>query len=223
MVSTKVTESITNELNIYLKIFCFLYADDTKVLAETAAQHRKALDGLNISCNKWALKVSLDKTKVYIFYFFSKGKIRKYKAFAFGTNTVEIVDDYVYFGTTFNYNSNFNKAKAKQVLQAQKATFSIFSKVRQLNLSVDVFTELFERLSIPVLLYGSEIWGYENSNHLQVMCNNAMRMFLKLYKSTPTCMLNGELGIKKIAEYTKFNDYNDLMSIDSNYVAKNAA
>ena len=167
MVSTKVTESITNELNIYLKIFCFLYADDTIVLAETAAQHRKALDGLNISCNKWALKVSLDKTKVYIFYFFSKGKIRKYKAFAFGTNTVEVVDDYVYLGTTFNYNSNFNKAKAKQVLQAQKATFSIFSKVRQLNLSVDVFTELFERLSIPVLLYGSEIWGYENSNLIQ--------------------------------------------------------
>ena len=73
MVSTKVTESITNELNIYLKIFCFLNADDTIVLAETAAQHRKALDGLNISCNKWALKVNLDKTKV-IFFFFQKGK-----------------------------------------------------------------------------------------------------------------------------------------------------
>ena len=33
------------------------------------------------------------------------------------------------------------------------------------------------------------------------MCNNAMRMFLKLHKSTPMCMLNGELGIKEIAEY----------------------
>ena len=28
-----------------------------------------------------------------------------------------------------------------------------------------------------------------------------MKMFLKLHKSTPMCMLNGELGIKEIAEY----------------------
>ena len=169
---SKVSESITNELNIFLKIFCLLYADDTIVLAESAAQLQKALDGLNNYCNKWALKVNLDKTKAVIF---SKGKIRKYKSFAFGTNTVEVVDDYVYLGTTFNYNGNFNKAMAKQVLQAKKATFSVLTKVWKLNLDVDVFTELFERLCIPVLLYGSEIWGYENSNQLQVMCNNTLR------------------------------------------------
>ena len=195
---SKVSESIANELNIYLRIFCLLYADDTIVLAENAAQLQKALDGLNNYCNKWALKVNLDKTKVVIF---SKGKIRKYKSFTFGSHSVDVVDDYVYLGTTFNYNGNFNKAKAKQVLQAKKATFSILTKIRQSNLSADVFTELFERLCIPVLLYGSEIWGYENSNQLQVMCNNTLRKFLKLHKSTPMCMLNGELGIKEIAEY----------------------
>ena len=71
---SNVSESISDELNIFLKIFCLLYADDTIVLAENAAQLQKALDGLNNYCNKWALKVTLDKTKVVIF---SKGKIRK--------------------------------------------------------------------------------------------------------------------------------------------------
>ena len=79
------------------------------VLAESAVQLQKALDSLNIYCNKWALKVNLDKTKVIIF---SKGKIRRYKSFAFGDNTIDIVEDYVYLGTTFNYNGSFNKAKA---------------------------------------------------------------------------------------------------------------
>ena len=195
----KSSDSILNELNVYLKIFCLLYADDTLILADNNIQLQKALNALNLYCNKWALKVNLDKTKVIIF---SKGLITKYKSFDFGNNIVDVVKDYVYLGTTFNYNGTFNKAKNKQVLQAKKATFSLLSKVRQLNLAVDVFNELFERLVIPVLLYGSEIWGYENTKQLQVMCNNVMRRFLRLHRSTPVCMINGELGIKEIEEYT---------------------
>ena len=195
---TRVSESIMNELNVFLKIFCLLYADDTLVLAESPKQLQEALTSLKDYCDKWALKVNLDKTKVIIF---SKGKVRKYGPFMFGSSTVDIVEDYVYLGTTFNYNGNFNKAKAKQVLQARKANFSLSAKTRELNLSVDTFTELFERLIIPVLLYGSEIWGYENLNHLQVMCNNVMRRFLKLHKTTPMNMLIGELGMKEITEY----------------------
>ena len=195
---TIVSESIMNELNVFLKIFCLLYADDTLVLAECPKQLQKALDSLKIYCDKWALKVNLDKTKVIIF---SKGKIKNPKYFTFGDNTIDVVEDYVYLGTTFNYNGIFNKAKAKQVLQAKKANFSLSTKTRELNLAVDTFKELFERLIIPILLYGSEIWGYENTNHLQIMYNNVMRRFLKLHKSTPMNMLIGELGMKEIAEY----------------------
>ena len=194
----KVSDSILRELNTYLKIFCLLYADDTLILAESAAQLQKSLDCLNAYCNRWSLKVNLDKTKVIIF---SKGKIRKHKSFAFGNHSVDVVEDYVYLGTTFNYNGKFNKAKAKQVLQAKKATYSLLSEVRKSNLSVDVFKDLFEKLTIPILLYGSEIWGYESTKQVQVMCNNIMRKFLKLHKSTSMCMLIGELGLKQIDEY----------------------
>ena len=126
-------------------------------------------------CDRWALKVNIDKTKVVIF---SRGKIKKFKSFKFGENTVDVVEDYVYLGTTFNYNGLFHKAKAKQVLQAKKATFSLITKVKQFNLPVDVFIELFERVAIPILLYGSEIWGYEDAKQLQKMINSLMRMTL---------------------------------------------
>ena len=95
----------------------------------------------------------------------------------------------------------FYKAKAKQVFQARKATYSLLTKVRKLNLSVDVFTELFERLVIPILLYGSEIWGYECSKQLEAMYNNVMRRFLKLHKTTSMCMVKGELNLIDISEY----------------------
>ena len=159
---------------------------------------QKALDGLFIYCNNWSLKVNTDKTKVIIF---SKGKITKYKSFDFGNREIDVVDDYVYLGTKFNYNGLFNKAKAKQVLQAKKAYYSLLSKAKQLDLAADVFLDLVEKLVIPVLLYGSEIWGYESVQHLQVMLNNTMRKFLRVHKSTPTCMIKGELGIKDISEY----------------------
>ena len=138
----KNSNSIFKEMNVYLRIFCLLYADDTLILAESYSQLQKALNALHLYCNKWALKVNLDKTKVIIF---SKGKITKYKPFEFGNNTVDIVEDYVYLGTTFNFKGTFNKAKNKQVLQAQKAYYSLLSKVRNLNLAVDVFKELFKK------------------------------------------------------------------------------
>ncbi|CAL4106581.1 unnamed protein product, partial [Meganyctiphanes norvegica] len=81
---TKTTDSISNELQIYLKIFCLLYADDTLVLAESAKELQKALDSLNSYCQKWALNVNTDKTKVIIF---SKGKITRFKSFKLGENT----------------------------------------------------------------------------------------------------------------------------------------
>ena len=66
-----------------------------------------------LNCHKklykkiWNLNVNVDKTKVIIF---SKGRVRKFKSFNFGNHVIDVVDDYVYLGTTFNYNCTFDKA-----------------------------------------------------------------------------------------------------------------
>ena len=44
------------------------------------------------------------------------------------------------------------------------------------------------------MLYGCEVWGYENNQQLLVTCNYFLKRILKLSKSTPTCMLYGETG-----------------------------
>ena len=194
----KISESILKELNMYLKIFCLLYADDTIILAESPPQLLKALDALNLYCNKWGLKVNVDKTKVMIF---SKGKVTKYKSFKFGAHNIEVVYDYVYLGTKFNHNGRFYVAMAKQKFKADKAKYSLLAKAREINMTVDTFVDLLEKLVVPVLLYGSEIWGYEKSDSLQIMLNHTMRRFLRLHKRTSTCMLTGELGLKEVNEY----------------------
>ena len=159
---------------------------------------QSALNAVFEYCNNWSLKVNTEKTKVVIF---SRGKVRRYKEFRFGNKIIDIIYDYVYLGTSFNYNGTFHKAMSKQVLQAKRATFALLRKIGNLNLPYDISLDLYEKLVIPTMLYGCEIWGYENPKQLHILYNNFIRRILKLNKSTSTCMLYGELGAKTIYEY----------------------
>ena len=82
--------------------------------------------------------------------------------FHLNNETVELVDSYVYLGTKFSYNGKFKEAIKKQLLQAQRALFAIKSKRDRLNLPVDIMLDLFDKMIMPILLYGCEIWGFED-------------------------------------------------------------
>ena len=81
---------------------------------------------------------------------FSTGRITRYKSFSFGEKSIDVVEDYVYLGTTFNFNGKFHKAMARQVLQAKKAYYSMLTKVKKHNLDVDVFIAVsYTHLTLP--------------------------------------------------------------------------
>ena len=189
------SDCFQSELEIYLRLYVLLYADDTIILAETAEDLQMALNALHEYCSKWDLKVSISKTKIIIF---SRGRVKKFPEFRIGNETVEVVDDYIYLGVTFNYNGSFIKAMNKQVSQARKAMFAILQKSRQLYLPIDIVCELYERCVIPILLYGCEIWGFENLHCLEIFHRNFLRRILKSFNFTPNCMLYGETNTTDI-------------------------
>ena len=51
--------------------------------------------------------------------------------------------------------------------QAEKAMFSLLNKSNELGLPIDVQLELFDKTVLHVMLYGCEIWGYENIKLLE--------------------------------------------------------
>ena len=61
-------------------------------------------------------------------------------------------------------NGSFCKNKSKLVNQGRKALYSILKKGRKLNLHIDLQIELVDTMVAPVLLYGCEVWGYENND-----------------------------------------------------------
>ena len=189
-----------NDIDCFVQLFVLLYADDTIVLADSPEQLQAALSALYDYCKQWKLTVNISKTKVVIF---SRGKVRKYPVFMYGDCKLEVVDDYIYLGSKFNYNGKFNKAIAKQVMQAKRAMFDLLTKSRRLSLPIDIQLELFDRMVVPILLYGSEVWGFSNIEQIEVMYRKFLKYLLRLPKSTPNCMVYGETGRQPLSELVK--------------------
>ncbi|XP_070182616.1 uncharacterized protein [Littorina saxatilis] len=152
---------------------------------------QKALDGLDRYCKNWGLSVNIEKTKIG---FFSRGKIRNIPNFVLNGVPVQVVWDYVYLGVLFNYNNKFHNAMKRQCLIGNRAMFSLIRKCRKLNLPIDVQLDLFEKCVHPILLYGCEVWGYDSLDILSRFQLRFLKMLLDVYKTTPTCMVYGELG-----------------------------
>ena len=64
---------------------------------------------------------------------------------------------------------------------------------------MDIASELFDKLVLPILLYGSEIWGFEDISQIEVFYRKKKKKnILKLNKSTASCIVYGETGRYKL-------------------------
>ncbi len=76
-------------------------------------------------------------------------------------------DDYNYLGLLFNYNGNFYKARKKLVDQAQKALYSLYKQIRNINIPIDLQLKLFDALVYPIFTNSADIWGFENKDIIE--------------------------------------------------------
>ena len=175
----------------YVYLFLLLYADDTVLLAETANDMQTCLNSLQQYCEIYGLNINISKTKVMVF---SRGKIRNLPDLFFNGEKIDITWDYKYLGVVFNYNNKFNKAIKAQYTSAMRAMFALIRKARQLDLPLDIQLDLFDKCVLPVLLYGSEIWAFENLSLCEKLQLKFLKIVLNIKQSTTTCMVLGEVG-----------------------------
>ncbi len=153
------SDLFAEELGVYIRLFVLLYADDTIIITENEEQLHKSLSIFGQYCNVWKLKVNFTKTKIVIF---SKRHVNKQYHFSLLGNTIDVVKEYVYLGVLFTNTGRFIKAQKRLCEQASRAMFSIFRKCRSLDIPIDCKLKLFDQLILPILLYGSEVWGFED-------------------------------------------------------------
>ena len=184
-------EENLEDIEHYMHLFLLMYADDTVILAETPSDMQACLNALEVYCKNNGLHINTTKTKVIAF---SRGKIRILPDFNFNGEQIEVVWDYKYLGTIFNFNNKFTVAKKSQCTIANKAMFGLIRKCKRLDLPLDIQLDLFDKCIVPILLYGCEVWGYENLEVCERMQLKFLKIVLHLRRSTPTCMVLGELG-----------------------------
>ena len=61
-------------------------------------------------------------------------------------------------------------------------------------LTLDIQNELFDRLIVPILLYGCEVWCPMMTNLASKPQLRFYKIIFKLSKPAPSCMVYGELG-----------------------------
>ena len=109
-----------------------------------------------------------------------------------------VVDDYLFLGVVFNYDNSFIKAVNRQLTLAKRALFALNSKISNLNLPVDLKLSLFDRLVIPVLTYGCEVWGFTNISAIERFQRVFLKNTLNISKYTASPIIYGETGFTEV-------------------------
>ena len=173
-----------------IKLFMLLYADDIVLFAESAKDLQDGLDNLSVYCQTWKVKINPRKTKVVVFR-----NTNRNLTFTCNGDDIEIVNTFSYLGIVFTTGGSFSSAVNTLAGQAQKALF-------QLNKYLYKFTfitpkhkiELFDKLIVPVLSYGCEVWGFMNSKALESIHLRYLKGILGVKRTTQNDFIYGEFG-----------------------------
>ena len=105
---------------------------------------------------RWGLKLNVKNTKICIF---KKRKQNHGTEFFIENQKIDVMDNFTYLGINFKYNGSLAdavKALSEQALHAYYNLCYIFDKL-QCNIKMKL--SLFGKMIVPILLYGSEVWG----------------------------------------------------------------
>ena len=185
----------SNDLTTLLKMYALLYADDTLLLSETEEDMQRALDATLKNCNENKMTINASKTKYIVC---SRGKIRKTSNLLVNRTAIERVDTFCYLGIMFKHNNTFQAAIKNNVDKAKKALFKLEVLISKIDLEIDTKLHLFDVMIKPILLYGCEVWGYENIEQIEIFHRNFLRRVLRIRKSAPKAMVYGKLGQQEL-------------------------
>ena len=119
------------------------------------------------------------------------GRLAQNLVFMYGDINLEIVKKFNYLGIVFTPGGSFSEAQATLSGQALKA---IFAMNRYLNNFVNWviksshILDLFDKLILPILNYGSEVWGFAKADNFEVFIYSFVKSFC-LSNSAPTITL----------------------------------
>ena len=106
---------VSRELNT------LLFADDVVLFAESPRLLQAELDTLEQYCNRWSLRVNVNKSKIMVFR--NGGKLKNYEKWYFQGQEMSISTYYPYLGVVF---SSVHSWTYNQKIRAERASKGVF-------------------------------------------------------------------------------------------------
>ena len=134
-----------------------MYADDMIIMSTTQEGLQKCLNELNEYCEKWKLNVNQKNNKCMIV---SKAPNTRNIKFTINSKIIENRKEFKYLGISINSKDcSFKPALSDLSSKANKAIYSLLSKIPVKLIPVKTMQKLFDSCIAPILLYGSEVWA----------------------------------------------------------------
>jgi hypothetical protein len=134
-----------------------LYADDLALFATNVAAMNGMLETLRSYAANKGLTVNAAKTQVVIFNSSSRDRPN----LMYGTQRLEVKEEFRYLGMVFNRLGNFNKAADAWCGPMLGAIQSIYKAAREVGVHQmpHAMLRLFQTFVVPYGMYASQIWG----------------------------------------------------------------
>ncbi|MES9883146.1 MAG: reverse transcriptase family protein [Sedimenticola sp.] len=175
-----------------INIFILMYADDTVLLAESAAGLQTIINQLDNYTTEWGLTINVAKTKVLVFR--KSWQLRKEEKWFYKGTEIEIVNQFCYLGIMLNYNGKFNTTQKHLAEQARKAQFNLMKVIKQSNFNVTTMLDLFDTYLAPILNYGSELWGTNKAPEIERVHTSFIKRILGVKRSASNAMVYNEVA-----------------------------
>ena len=137
------------------------------------------------------IEVDIDETVVMLF---RKGTRTEGIELVYNNCKLKVVREFTYLGVTLTSNCCSYKAQKRLSELALKAVFSLQCLFDCVSLKVDEKFKLFDSMVLPILCYGSEIWGFHKAPDIERVHIRYLKQILSVRQQTTNAAVYGEVG-----------------------------
>jgi len=192
-----------NDLVDYINIggFCYngiwirmlMYADDIVFLAKDSDILQLMINNLATYCDRWNLRVNLNKSKIMIFH---KGsRVSKLFHWNFKQEEIEIVSNYKYLGINLVSTGKYESHLILQLNTAKLGLNSAYKGIFYLQSNnINSYFKIFDAVARSIMCYAAQIWGFQKYDEVEKLLRFFIKKLFRLPYNTPNYMLLLETG-----------------------------
>ncbi len=176
-----------------IQILIMLFADDVILTSYCVKGLQIQINLLKRYADNFSMTVNMYKTKIIVFR--KGGFLGANEIWRYGNEVIEVVNCYKYLGLHFTTKLSLTQTVNELATKAKARTAQVLKCLWRLgSVHSEVFFKIYDAQILPVLMYGSEIWGYQRFDAIEKAHLFACKRLLNVGFQTPNAMVLGDLA-----------------------------